>query len=86
MPSDALSYLPTLLINALSSALSYLPPRSTLRPLPIISLPALSRRTTAFNLYVSNTGSVDIPPSWALALYNPAYTGAGGPWNMQVRQ
>ena len=68
-------------------------PRSTLRPLitplirlPPTSLPAVSRRTIAFNMYVSNTGGVDIPPSWALALYNPAYTGAEGPWNMQVRQ
>ena len=44
----------------------------------------MSRRTTAFNMYVSNTGSIDVPPSWALALYNPAYTGAEGSWNMQV--
>ena len=68
------------------SSLILLPPRSMLHSLPTISLPAVSRRTTAFNVYVSNTGGVDIPPSWALALYNPAYTGAEGPWNMQVRQ
>ena len=60
------------------------PDQCSILRVPTISLPAVSRRTTAFNMYVSNTGSIDVPPSWALALYNPAYTGAEGSWNMQV--
>ena len=45
----------------------------------------VSRPTNSVNVYVSNLApSGTIPPGWTFTMYNSAYVGQSGFWNMQV--